>query len=77
MIQLSAARSIVDELMLPRSPVMCVGVFPRCKLCSQPSQEMELALIFGFGHSFRQICLFLYSRGESELTNSGGKKEEK
>lgn len=58
MTQLSAARSVANELMLPRSSIMCVGVFPCCKLCSQPSQEMELALIFGFGQSFRQICLF-------------------
>lgn len=72
MIQRSAARSVVNELMLPRSTIMRVGVFPRCKLCSQPSQEMELALIFGFGCSFRQICLFTCSQGERKLTNTGG-----
>jgi len=39
MIQLLAARSVVNELMLPRSAIMCVGVFSYCALCSQPSQE--------------------------------------
>lgn len=76
MIQRSAARSVVNELMLPRSTIMRVGVFPRCKLCSQPSQEMELALIFGFGCSFRQICLFTCSQGERKLTNTGGEEVE-
>lgn len=58
MIQLSTATSGAKELMmLPRSSLKHTSVFPCCQLCSQPAQEMGLALSFGFGQSFRQICL--------------------
>lgn len=52
MMQLSAA----NGLMLPRPSTTCMGVISL--LCSPPSQEMELPLIFGSGQSSRQICLF-------------------